>query len=96
MVFNFSYWSDGKCQEKLKTMRMQNLEPISIQAQKVNAVIFTFIATCGRKLCTGYTLYTARADEHKNKSSNTAVLPRRTLTIKLALSLRTREISSIG
>ena len=26
MVFNFSYWSDGKFQEKLKTMLMQNLE----------------------------------------------------------------------
>ena len=36
MVFNFSYWSDGKCQEKLKTTLMQNLEPISIQAEKVN------------------------------------------------------------
>ena len=42
MVFNFSYKrsngkrSDGKCQEKLKTMLMQNLEPISIQAEKVN------------------------------------------------------------
>ena len=36
MVFNFSCWSDGKCQEKLKTILMQNLEPISIQAEKVN------------------------------------------------------------
>ena len=36
MVFNFSYWSDGKCQEKLKIIRMQNLEPISIQAEKGN------------------------------------------------------------
>ena len=37
MVFNFSYKrSDGKCQEKLKTMLMQNLEPLSIQAEKVN------------------------------------------------------------
>ena len=56
---------------------MQNLEPISIQAEKGNhqrkkkkrerekkkkmqpssrgAVNFTFTATCGRKLCTGYT-----------------------------------------
>ena len=31
-----TYWSDRKCQEKLKTMLMQNLEPISIQAKKVN------------------------------------------------------------
>ena len=67
VVFNFSYWSDGKCQEKLKTMLMQNVEPISIPAEKVNrkgnkkkkmqasssgAVNFTFTATCGRKLCT--------------------------------------------
>ena len=36
LVFSFSYWSDGKCQEKLKTMLRQNLEPISIQAKKVN------------------------------------------------------------
>ena len=67
-----------------------------MQASSRGAVNFTFTATCGRKLCTEYTLYTARADEHKNKSSNTTVLPRRTLTFKLALSLRTREISSIG
>ena len=67
-----------------------------MQASSRRAVNFTFTATCGRKLCSGYTLYTARADEHKNKSSNSTVLPRRTLTFKLALSLRTREISSIG
>ena len=36
IVFNISYWSDGKCQEKLKTMLKQNLEPITIQAEKVN------------------------------------------------------------
>ena len=63
-------------------------------ASSKGAVNFTFTATCGRKLCAGYTLYTARADEHKNKY--TTVLPRRTLTFKLALSLRTREISSIS
>ena len=67
-----------------------------MQASSRGVVNFTFTATCGRKLCTGYTLYTKRADEHKNKSSNTTVLPPRTLTFKLALSLRTREISSIG
>ena len=67
-----------------------------MQASSRGAVNFTFNSTCGRKLCTGYTLYTVRADEHKNKSSNTTVLPRRTSTFKLTLSLKTREISSIG
>lgn len=38
-----------------------------MQASSRGAVNFTFTATCGRKLCTGYTLYTARADEHKNQ-----------------------------
>ena len=36
VFFSAKTWSDGKCQEKLKIMLMQNLEPISIKAENVN------------------------------------------------------------
>ena len=68
---------------------MQNLEPISIQAEKVNhqrkkkrqkkkkmqassrgAVKFTFTATCGRKLCTGYTAISRKVVKKNGHEQN--------------------------